>query len=123
VNAKFDETFSPEQVMEVHCLGFLRAHDRRVASVHQKVDKQWGDTERTRTMRYPTPSNALEHVPRLKDRRLLEKVAQQREGEKIATRSIVGTKAKWPRGMDRGSPLPLEDCAFERGPTKIYYAG
>jgi hypothetical protein len=120
LNAKFDETCSPEEVMSAHCHGYFTAHSTRVGSTQSTFDKQWSDEERIRPFHYGKLNSALDPVKRPKDNHVLEQVLKNREEGRRSYRSR-GQLSKLGQVIARTESLPKEERAFERGPRRHFF--
>jgi hypothetical protein len=104
INAVFDETHSPEEVMATHIAGFAAAHARRVGSIRLACDKQGNDDERVRRIRAPTVRRGTEPLHHPHDGHVLEQVLNARAERRAAER-----------------PLPPERTAFERHRQRYFF--
>lgn len=124
INAKFDETVCPEEVVAVHNYGFIAAHTRRVRSVQNSFDKQWDDMSRVRGHISRRRIDALEPPRRVKDRCILERVALERNEAREESGSQSARQTRRRRVfVSRRDPLPREDRACPNSARRLYYYG
>jgi hypothetical protein len=121
LNAKLEESMSPDQLMALHNQGFLTAHARRVETVQNTFNKDWGDTDRTRSLRYPRVPNHLAPLARPKDGHHLERILREREAARVADEWADDDFRRLQ--CAKKEPLPLENGAFTQARPRIYYYG
>jgi hypothetical protein len=78
MNAQFDPTVRPEEVVAIHLAGFRAAHAERVGRARLTFEKQWKDDDRVRLQKAPHIPNGLERLRKRTDLHLVERVLKER---------------------------------------------
>jgi hypothetical protein len=101
MNAQFDLTVLPEEVVAVHTAGFRAAHAARVGRMRSTFAKQRKDDDRVRLRKAPRIPNGLERPKKVTDRHLVEKVMQERMRGQEEDVQLSGEQLMLLRGMTR----------------------